>query len=125
MTSDEEENDYYRDKLTELDDRVDGLREEFDGPYDHPRSDLADRCLQECFGPIVSLYVESRTGGTFIHYDQEEFDRIERVMNDSLEVYVGCYGHDHRPDCSIRPAGKLMMETRSARVTAENLTKVP
>ncbi len=77
--------------------------------------------IREGFGPTVSIYIESRTGGRFVHFSDEEFRRLEYAMNTWLELFGLWHGVELELDYTVREAAKLLIDTHSARDAAELL----
>ena len=115
----------------ELAGRIDDLaasarrdRADFSPPDDPPDEERAMVYLREGFGQAVWCYVDARTNG-FDHIDPDEFEALEGAMNDWLECYAACYGHDIDAEFTIRKAAELLLETHNVRDTAQVLTHVP
>ena len=82
--------------------------------------------LSEGFGPVVSLYVESRTGGRYVDFTPEEYAGIEEAMNHWLACYADARDDDvhydaMEPDYTVREAATLLIDTHSARHAADVL----
>ncbi|WP_254534782.1 hypothetical protein [Halomarina litorea] len=94
-------------------------------PANPPDEARALDYLREGLGPTVWCYVEGRTGGRRVAFSPAEFARLERTMNDWLDLYAACYGVDLDAEFSLRTAAELLVETRDVRDTAALLTHVP
>ena len=97
----------------------------FEPPSDPPDEAEAARIVREGVGPVVSLFVEVRTGGRSVYFSPETYDRLEGAMNDWLELYAACYGVDVDADHEIRTAAQLLVDTHNARDVVQVLTGVP
>jgi hypothetical protein len=93
---------------------------------DAPRFAVPADYLRDGFGPVVSLYVESRTGGRYVDFTPEEYAGIEAAMNH----WLACYAHardddvhydEMEPDYAVREAATLLVDTHSARHAADVL----
>ncbi|MDY7081034.1 MAG: hypothetical protein SXQ77_01170 [Halobacteria archaeon] len=117
---------YYSRKIARLSRRVEEHRREFESNIgEKPAEDEAMHYLREGFGPCVSLYIESRTGGRLIEYSEDEFETLESAMNSWLDLYVRCYGVEAEHDHTLREAAKLLIDTHNVHDTARVLTQVP
>ncbi|WP_423750584.1 hypothetical protein [Salinirarus marinus] len=99
-------------------------RESFDPPESPPAPDRALDYLQEGLAPVLSLYIESRTGD-YVAFSEAEWVLLERALNDWLECYARCYGVAIDAEFSVREAAELLVETHDLRDTAQLLTRVP
>lgn len=81
--------------------------------------------LREGFGPTVSLYVECRTGGRAVRFDEDEFAELQRAMNEWLELYAACYGREIDADHTVRTAAEALLDTENVHDVARLLTGVP
>jgi hypothetical protein len=117
--------DPFPDRIDALAERAGRDRDAFEPPADPPDEELAMDYLREGFGPAVSLYVEARTGGNRVRFSPERFDRLERAMNDWLELYTRCHGVEIDARFTVREAAELLVETRNVRDVAQLLTHVP
>ena len=115
----------YAGRIDDLARRASEARESFDPPDDPPDEERALSYLREGFGPTVSVYLEARTGGRLTRFDGEEFDRLQRAMNDWLALYARCYGVSYDPEYTVRTAAELVVDTHDVRDTAAVLTHVP
>jgi hypothetical protein len=113
------------DRIDDLADRAAAARASFDPPADPPDEERALSLLREGFGPTVSLYVECRTGGDPVRFGEAEFDRLERAMNDWLELYAACYGVEIDADHTVRTAAEALLDTHDLPAVARILTGVP
>jgi hypothetical protein len=82
---------------------------------DHLRSGLA---------PVVSAYVEARTG-EMVRLSEEELQLLHRATNDWLACYARCHGVDLDPDVTVREAAGMVVKTHHIGDTAALLTGVP
>ncbi|MFB6123135.1 MAG: hypothetical protein ABEJ78_06725 [Haloferacaceae archaeon] len=99
-------------------------RASFDPPDDPPAPDRALSHLQDGLAPVLSLYVEARTGD-YVAFSEAEWVLLERALNDWLECYARCYGVAIDAEFSVREAAELLVETHDLRDTAQLLTRVP
>jgi hypothetical protein len=113
-------------------DRIDDLaraaeqrRAAFDPPADPPDEERAMAILREGFGPTVSLYVACRTGGRAVRFGEAEFARLQRAMNEWLELYTACYGVEIEADFTARTAAEALLDTENVHDVARVLTGVP
>jgi len=113
------------DRIRDLSDDVERARAEFDPPTDPPDEERALTYLREGFGPTVALYLECRTGGRSVRFEREEFDRLQRTMNEWLELYAACYGVDIEADFTVRTAAEALVDTHDVTDVAHVLTGVP
>nr|WP_205596831.1 hypothetical protein [Halostella salina] len=100
-------------------------RASFEPSEDPPDEERAMAILREGFGPTVSLYVECRTGGRAVRFGEAEFARLERTMNEWLELYAACYGIDIDADFTVRTAAEALLDTENVHDVARVLTGVP
>ncbi len=112
----------YRDRI----DRLAAQARRWDSEVDVTGSDVetADEIVCEGLGPLVSLYVEHRTGDTMTGFSKDEYVSLERSLNRMLEAYCRCFGCDLELDYTMREAAELLVETHDARAVAEVLTKL-
>ncbi|WP_396612232.1 hypothetical protein ACH9L7_02800 [Haloferax sp. S1W] len=101
------------------------VRESFDPPDDENADERAMSYAREGVGPVVSLYIEARTGGQMVEFTQEEFRLLHRALNDWLSLYARCYGVELDADFTIREAAEILLKTHNVRDTAQLLTCVP
>ena len=87
--------------------------------------DSALECLMMGFGPIVAMYLEARIKGKLIPITQNQFEKIELIMNGWLEIYARYYGEEIEANFSVRDAALLFLETHDIQDVAEILTKIP
>lgn len=111
-------------RIQELVTRARRDRDQFVPPQDPPDEERAVSYLRDGFGQAVWVYVTARTG-EWARFSPEEFSRLERVMNDWLELYAACYGEAITAEFSVRTAAALLIETRNVRDVAEVLTHIP
>ena len=111
-------------RIDALADRAARDRTAFEPPADPPDAERAARYLTEGVAPAVAVYVEARTG-EWVRFDEAEFARLERAMNDWLECYAGCYGVDLEADYTLRTAAEALLDTHDIGDVARVLTKVP
>ena len=114
-----------RERIDELAARAERGRRAFDPPASPPDEERAMRYLREGLGPAIALYVESRTGGRFVHFAPDELGALEDAMNAWLELYARCYGVDLEAEFTVREASELLIETHNVRDVAQLLTDVP
>lgn len=92
-----------------------------DAASPHEASDY----LREGAGQAIWLYVEARTGGRLVPFEEAEFAALERAMNAWLECYAACHGVDVDAEFTVREAAELLLETRNVYDVAQLLTQVP
>jgi hypothetical protein len=80
--------------------------------------------LRSGLAPVVSTYVEARTGD-MVRLSAEELDLLHRATNDWLVCYARCHGVDADPDATVREAAELVVRTHDIDDTAALLTGVP
>lgn len=114
----------YRSRIEDLAERARRDRDQFEPPVNPPDERRALRYLREGFGRAVWCYVEARTG-EWARFDPDEFDRLERAMNDWLELYARCYGIEIDAEFTVRQAAELLLDTHNVHDTARVLTHVP
>lgn len=114
----------YRGRIEELAAEAREAKEAFEPPAEPPAEERAMEYLRSGLGPVVMTYVDARTG-EWVRLDAEEFDALERAMNDWLEVYAACYGADIDAGFTVRQAAELLVETHNVRDVALLLTGVP
>jgi hypothetical protein len=114
----------YRDRIDEVADSADRAREAFDPPADPPDEERAMCYLREGFGEAVAVYVDARSG-EWDRFGEAEFERLERAMNDYLELYARCYGVEMDADFTIRAAAEALIDTHNVADVARILTSVP
>lgn len=100
-------------------------RETVEPPASPPDEERATAALREGFGPVVWVYVEGRTGGRTVPFDETDMSLLRAAMNDWLSVYATCHGRSFDPEFTVREAAKLLIETRNVRDTAQVLTRIP
>jgi len=115
----------YAGRIEELAREASDERAAFEGPADPPDEERAMRYLREGFGPTVAVYLEARTGGDLTRFGGEEFEALQRAMNDWLALYARCYGVSYDPSYTVRTAAELVVDTHDVRDTAAVLTHVP
>lgn len=111
-------------RIDALHERAAAERAAFEPPVDPPDDKCAERHLREGVAPALAVYVEARTGER-VRFDPDEFDRLERAMNASLECYAGCYGVNLEAEFTLRSAAEALLDTHDIRAVARVLTKVP
>ncbi|MFC7044991.1 hypothetical protein ACFQH6_05730 [Halobacteriaceae archaeon GCM10025711] len=115
----------YWDRIAPLAEQARRDRNRFQPPAELPDEERAMSYLRDGVGPVVSLYVEARTGGRLAPFSRVEMALLQRAMNDWLELYALCYGTELDADFTVREAAKLLMQTHNVRDTAQILTRVP
>ncbi|WP_416841021.1 hypothetical protein [Haloferax sp. DFSO52] len=100
-------------------------RDQFDPPPESAADERALACARDGVGPVVSLYIEARTGGTMVEFTSEEFRLLQRALNDWLTLYARCYGVEFDTEFTIREAAELLLRTHNVVDTAQLLTCVP
>ncbi|AFK20421.1 hypothetical protein E6P09_13055 [Haloferax mediterranei ATCC 33500] len=100
-------------------------RETFDPPDESTADERALECARDGVGPVVSLYIEARTGGRMVEFTETEFQLLHRTLNDWLTLYARCYEVDLDADFTIREAAEVLLKTHNVRDTAQLLTCVP
>ncbi|WP_323190145.1 hypothetical protein [Halostella sp. PRR32] len=113
------------DRIRDLSDRTDRARAAFDPPANPPDEERALTYLREGFGPTVALYLECRTGGRAVRFDSDEFARLQRTMNEWLELYAACYGVEIEANVTVRTAAEALIDTHNVVDVAHVLTGVP
>jgi phosphoglycolate phosphatase-like HAD superfamily hydrolase len=111
------------DRLAELERRPDATAESFDP--DPPAEERATEIARRGVGPTVALYCEARTGGTWVRFDEAEFERLEATLNRWLSLYAACYGTELSGTYGVREAAELLVDTHDAGAVAAVLTGVP
>ncbi|WP_436923847.1 hypothetical protein [Halosimplex amylolyticum] len=114
----------YRDRIDDLAADAASARETFDPPADPPDAERAMRFCREGVGEAVAVYVDARTGD-WDRFGEEEFARLERAMNDYLELYARCYGVELDAEYSVRTAAEALVDTHNVADVARILTSVP
>ena len=114
----------FGDRIDELVDRARRDRAAFEPPAEPPDEDAALEYLIEGAGVAVGLYIEARTGD-MVRFDEDEFARLERALNDWLELYAACYGVELETAFSVREAAEVLIETQNIRDAATLLTQIP
>ena len=97
----------------------------FEPPASPPDEERAMAIAREHVGPVVSTFVEVRTGGRSVYLPPESYDRLEWTLNEWLRQYAACYGVDVEPDCQLRTAAQLLVDTHNAADVARVLTGIP
>ena len=92
---------------------------------DPPDPERAMEFLREGFGQAVGVYVQARAGDGQVRFSPRESDRLERAMNDWLELYAACYGVDIDADHPLRKGAELLIDTENIKDVAVVLTRVP
>ena len=80
--------------------------------------------LRSGLAPVVSAYVEARTG-EMVRLSEEEMRLLHRATNDWLVCYARCHGVDADPDVTVREAAEMVVKTHHIGDTAALLTGVP
>ena len=88
------------------------------------RPEEAMDLLREGLAPVVSAYIEARTG-EMLRLSQAELDALHRATNDWLACYARCHGAEVDPDVTVREAAELVVQTHDIGDTAALLTGVP
>lgn len=114
----------YGDRISALSDRVEADREAFEPPPDPPDERAAIEYLRRGAGEAIAVYVDARTGER-TRFDRDEFERLERALNESLSLYAACYGVDAAFDSTLREAAEALVDTHDIHETAHLLTRVP
>jgi len=117
--------DDYEGRIDDLATRAARVRQDYDLPADPPDEERAMEVLREGLGPTIWVYVEARTGDREVRFERATFDRLERALNDWLEVYAACHGVEFDANFTVREAAEALVETRNVRDTARVLTHVP
>lgn len=117
----------FRARIARLAERAREERAAFDPPADPPDEARGVEYVRTGFGPLVSAYVEARTAADPVRFTAEEHDLLYRGVNDWLALWAACHGVDPDADfdVTVRAAAELLVDTHSARETAELLTGVP
>ena len=117
--------------MSEYGERIDAVaarvredRAAFEPPADPPDEAAAIEYLRRGAGEAVAVYVDARTGERY-RFGAEEFDRLQRALNESLSLYAACYGVDAEFDRNVREAAELLVDTHNIHETAQALTHVP
>jgi len=113
----------YHDEIRRLDRRADDIAASLDP--DPPDEQRATELLHEGVGPLVSIYCQARTGGSWDRFEAAEFKQLNETLDQWLALYARCYGVDLDGDYSVRTAAKLLVDTHNIRDTAMVLTGVP
>ncbi|WP_415382635.1 hypothetical protein [Halosimplex sp. TS25] len=114
----------YSDRIEDLAAEAASARESFDPPTDPPDAERAMAFCREGVGEAVAVYVDARSG-EWDRFGEEEFARLERAMNDYLELYARCYGVELDADYSVRTAAEALIDTHNVADVARILTNVP
>lgn len=87
--------------------------------------DLRDaRIVQDGLGRVIGVYILLRTGDRHYRFSAEEFDRLERTLNNWLDVFAKSRGVELESAVSIRTAAEALLETDDVYAVAEILTGV-
>lgn len=115
-----------------VDERIDDLvtrtraaEESFEPPASPPDAAQATAIARQHVGPVVSTFVEIRTGGRSVYLDPETYERLEWTLNAWLSRYAACYGVEMDADYQLRTAAELLVDTHNAVDVARILTGVP
>jgi hypothetical protein len=114
----------YTDRIDSLAADAERAREAFEPPADPPDEDRAMRYLREGVGEAVAVYVDARSG-EWERFGEAEFARLERAMNDYLELYARCYGVEMDAAFTVREAAEALIDTHNIADVARVLTNVP
>ncbi|WP_459195077.1 hypothetical protein [Halosimplex sp. J119] len=114
----------YSDRIAELAADAERARESFDPPTEPPDEARAMRFCREGVGEAVAVYVDARSG-EWDRFGEAEFDRLERALNDYLELYARCYGVELDAEYSVRTAAEALIDTHNVADVARILTSVP
>jgi hypothetical protein len=112
------------DHVANLADRARRDVERFVEPETPPDDEQALAYLRDGVAPVVSVYVEGRTG-EYAEFDDVEMALMERALNDWLTLYARCYGVEIEAAFTVREVAELVIETHNLRDTARLLTGVP
>jgi len=118
--------DDYRERIDSLAADARAARSSFEppGPDDPPAVERAREFVSTGLGPTIMVYVHARAGDQ-VRFEDSEFERLERTMNDWLELYAACYGVDIDAAFTIREAAEALIDTHDARAVARVLTGLP
>ena len=86
-------------RIDELAATARAARDAFSPPPSPPDEQRATRIAREHVGPVVSTFVEVRTGGRSVYLSPEHFDRLEGALNEWLRQYAACYAVEMDPEC--------------------------
>ncbi|MFC7142384.1 hypothetical protein ACFQMA_21420 [Halosimplex aquaticum] len=114
----------YRDRIDDLAADARRARESFDPPTDPPDEERAMAFCRDGVGEAVAVYVDARSGD-WDRFGDAEFDRLERAMNEYLELYARCYGVELDAEYSVRTAAEALVDTHNVADVARILTSVP
>jgi hypothetical protein len=114
----------YSDRIDALAADAERARESFDPPVDPPDEARAMAFCRDGVGEAIAVYVDARSG-EWDRFGEEEFDRLERALNDYLELYARCYGVEIDAEYSVRTAAEALLDTHDITDVARILTGVP
>lgn len=112
-------------RIEELIERARTDAAEFEEPSSPPDRTQAMEYLRSGVGQVVGLYLQTRTGGRFYHFTDQEWDRLEEALNTWLELYAACHGVELNANASIRTAAEALLDTDNIAAVARTLTGVP
>ncbi|WP_123537340.1 hypothetical protein [Halosimplex salinum] len=114
----------YQDRIADIAADAASARESFVPPDEPPDEERAMAFCREGVGAAVAVYVDARSG-EWDRFDEAEFARLERAMNDYLDLYARCYGVELDADYSVRTAAEALLDTHNVADVARILTGVP
>lgn len=115
----------YEPRIERLAARARREREAFDPPASPPAEERAMEYLHEGVGPVVSVYIEGRTGGEFAAFSEREWELLHRALDDWLALYARCYGERVADGFQLRTLAELVVDTHNIRDAVVMLTSVP
>jgi hypothetical protein len=114
----------YDDRARSLREDATAARERFEQPADPPDHDRALAFARDGVGEAAAIYIDARTERSWVSFQTEAFDALERALNVYLELFAACYGVERAPDVTVRTAAETLLDTHDAVDTAAVLTDV-
>lgn len=115
----------YAERIRALATEARRARETFDASESDERADRAAEFARDGVGPVLSVYVEARTGAEGVAFSAAEHRQLRRALNDWLTLYARCHGVELDADFAVRAAAELLVETHDVHDTVQLLTRVP
>jgi len=114
----------YEARAFALADRAAAAREDFEMPAEPPDRDRALEYARDGVGEAAATYIDARGEDSWVYFDTEAFDALERALNTYLELYAACHGVDRDPAVTVRTAAETLLDTHDAVDTAVVLTGI-